>query len=211
MRGGHRAVAVTQAWGKPRPDLAKRSIAVPFVGAALPSGVPVLVFSAALASRTETRLRDPTHRCYIGLPHAIEPAVPIEREFERRSLLIPRKTWPPKPGCPGTDQHLWRRADWLLACVGAILLGSLSLSAQSVALQVESALRKGKQAQEAGDFVAAGQSLEQARRLAPEKQGGVVRASRELLAGKKTGGGFGRWRGSRQPLAPGRAIPPGWG
>jgi len=95
--------------------------------------------------------------------------------------------------------------------VGAILLGSLSLSAQSVALQVESALRKGKQAQEAGDFVAAGQSLEQARRLAPEKQGGVVRASRELLAGKKTGGGFGRWRGSRQPLAPGRAIPPGWG
>ena len=115
-------------------------------------------------------LARPTLRCYIGLPHAIEPAVPVEPEFERRSLLIPRKTWPPKPGCPGTDQHLSRGADWLLACVSTILLGSLSLSAQSVALQVESALRKGKQAQEAGDFVAAAQSFEQARRLAPENR-----------------------------------------
>jgi len=68
------------------------------------------------------------------------------------------------------DQHLSHGADWLLACVGAIFLGSLSLLAQSGALQVESALQKGKQAQEAGDFVAAAQSFEQARRLAPENR-----------------------------------------
>ena len=84
--------------------------------------------------------------------------------------MIPRKTWPKEPDYSGTDQHLSRGTDWLLACVGAIVLGSLSLSAQSVALGLESALRKGKQAQEAGDFVAAAQSFEQARHLAPENK-----------------------------------------